>query len=168
MHLDGARADGQRVVPASASRSAMRSSFGHVGDQSRHVVRRRHVGGVAAPTGRHTSCWSDRAPAPSLFIRAMKPGHAERRHARQCPRRGVVRRDERQVQQVADRSPCRTGLRYVVDAARTSERVTTTFRSRSGESFHEHHCGHHLGDAGNRTLILRVRLVENRRRSRGL
>ena len=93
-------------------------------------------------------------------MRRMKPSEPVRRDARQRAGGGVVRRDQQQVQQVVGRHLVvrvqvrRRGLEHV--AARDGHRLRQV-----GVVLEEHRRRHHLGDAGDRALALRVLFPED-------
>jgi hypothetical protein len=80
---------------------------------------------------------------------------AKRRDARQGARRGVVGSDEQQVQQVIS-GELEAGAQIGGRGARDVRSLHRDGRRQGGAAFEKHQCGHHLGDARNRALILRV------------
>ena len=130
-----------------------------VRDETRHVVGRRHV--VRQQAGRvGVVCAVETELRGFLVHPADESDRAVRRDARQGTRRGVVRRDQQQVQQVVGRDLVvevqvrRRRLEHVASGNRdhlTQIRVV----------LEEHRRRHHLGDAGDRALLLRVLFPEN-------
>ena len=133
--------------------------FGRERDEPRHVVGRRDVVGVEAR--RVGICRVVEAQVVGLLVH---PGDetviAERRDARQRARRGVVGRNQQQVQQIGDPNAI---VRAQI-GRRRAQRVGAgdrDFLVEVGRRLEEHDRGHHFRDAGDRALVHRVFFVEH-------
>ena len=138
---------------------AMRLVRRREGDQPRQVVGRRDVRRVQA-----RGIGERRALEPELDRLLVHPLDERRgaavRDARERAGRGVVGRDQREVQDVVERDAVvgpEIGRRGRVDVAALDGDLLREV----GIVFEEDHRGHHLGDAGDRALVLRVLFPEH-------